>query len=105
VILPGTNQTSSFICAGMEGAIATHYTVDHGLGAVQKRQAKEIKKPIKEEYNYIFNYYKNEPSKIALLGDRVVKRAVKKLNKAGIIKTVARLKPLATLKGPKSKIV
>ena len=105
VILPGTNQTSSFICAGQEGAAVSHYTVDHGLGAIQKNYEKTAPIIKTRKYNFIYNYSREMPEKIPILSDAGVNRAVEALNKADIIKTVARLRPLATLKGPKSKIV
>jgi len=105
VILPGTNQTSSFICAGLEGASATHYTVDHGLGAIQKNYEKQF--PIVEtgQVNRIYDYSDEAPKTIPILSDDGVNRAVETLNRSGIVKTVARLRPIATLKGPKSRIV
>jgi len=105
VILPGTNQTSSFICAGLEGASATHYTVDHGLGAIQKNYEKQF--PVIEagQANRIYDYSNEAPKTIPILSDDGVNRAVETLNRTGIVKTVARLRPIATLKGPKSRIV
>lgn len=105
VILPGTNQTSSFICAGREGAVTTHFTVDHGLGAIQKRYEKHASPKKLREFSYLFNYEKEVPENIPRLPDTAINEAVELLNKADIIKTVARLKPLATLKGPKSKVI
>ena len=105
VILPGTNQTSSFICAGQEGAIATHFTVDHGLGAIQKRYEKNGSPKKTGEYSSLFNYTKDAPDKISRLNDTAVDGAVEILNQADIICPIARLKPIATLKGPKSKII
>jgi RNA-splicing ligase RtcB len=105
VILPGTNQTSSFICAGREGSVATHFTVDHGLGAIQKRYEKNGSPQKTGEYSLLFNYLKDAPDKIPILNDTAVDSAVEILNQADIICPIARLKPIATLKGPKSKII
>jgi len=105
VILPGTNQTSSFICAGREGSVATHFTVDHGLGAIQKRYEKNGSPKKTGEYSSLFNYSKDAPDKIHRLNDTAVDGAVEILNQADIICPIARLKPIATLKGPKSKII
>ena len=105
VILPGTNQTSSFICAGREGAVATHFTVDHGLGAIQRRYENHGSSRKTGEYSSLFNYEKDAPEKIPKLNDTAVNGAVEILKQANIIGPVARLKPLATLKGPKPKIV
>lgn len=105
VILPGTNQTSSFICAGREGSVATHFTVDHGLGAIQKRYEKNGSPKKTGEYSLLFNYLKDAPDKIPILNDTAVDGAVEILYQADIICPIARLKPIATLKGPKSKII
>lgn len=105
VILPGTNQTSSFICAGAEGAAASHYTVDHGLGAVQKRYEHDLEPQKLKETVLKYNYNGNAPEEISMLPDTGVDGALNTLNDTDIIRTVARVKPLATLKGPKSKIV
>jgi RNA-splicing ligase RtcB len=105
VILPGTNQTSSFICTGREGAVATHFTVDHGLGAIQKRYEKHGSAKETGEYSSLFNYEKDAPKKIPTLNDTAVNGAVEILKQADIIRPVARLKPLATLKGPNPGII
>lgn len=105
VILPGTNQTSSFICAGSEGSVATHFTVDHGLGAIQKRYEKNGTLQETGEHTLLFNYLKDVPDKVARLDDSAVNGAVKTLSCAEIIRPIARLRPLATLKGPKPKII
>ena len=107
VILPGTNQTSSFICSGREGAVKTHFTVDHGLGAVQKNymNSEEISPDKAGEQTLLYKYENSTPDKVPRMSDIAVQSAVEILNRSGIIRTVARLKPLATLKGPKSKIV
>lgn len=105
VILPGTNQTSSFVCAGREGSVATHFTVDHGLGAIQKRYEKNGTPQKTGKHTLLFNYNKDAPDKIARLDDSAVNGALEILNRADIIRPVARLKPLATLKGPKPKII
>ena len=105
VILPGTNQSSSFICAGREGAVATHFTVDHGLGAVQKRYEKNGTAQKTGKNTLLFNYNEDAAHKIPRLDDNAVDGAVEILNQADIICPIARLKPLATLKGPKPKII
>ncbi len=105
VILPGTNQTSSFICAGCEGATATHFTVDHGLGAVQKSFEKKSSPEHLKEFALKFQYDSVTPEKVPMLPDTAVNKAVEVLNKADIVQTIARLKPIATLKGSKSKVV
>ena len=105
VILPGTNQTSSFICAGREGSVATHFTVDHGLGAVQKRSENHSPPEKITNFSYLFGYEDDVPQKVPRLSDNIINEALEVLNKADIIKTVARLKPLATLKGPKQRVV
>jgi hypothetical protein len=45
------------------------------------------------------------PEMVPIMTDDAVKEAVEILNQADIIQTVARLKPLATLKGPKSRVM
>jgi RNA-splicing ligase RtcB len=105
IILPGTNQTSSFICAAKEGAAASHYTVDHGLGAIQKRHEESESLRQIGDHSYLFKYDKDMPEMVPIMTDDAVKEAVEILNQADIIQTVARLKPLATLKGPKSRVM
>jgi len=104
-ILPGTNQTSSYICAGQEGAASTHFTVDHGLGAIQKHYEMSGSPKKTGEYSLLFNYEKDSPERIPILVDTAVDGAVEILNRANIICPIARLKPIATLKGPKPKII
>ena len=105
VILPGTNQTSSFLCAGREGAAATYYTVDHGLGAVQKHHEKSGGAKKTGEYSNLYSYDKDTLVKTPMLDDTAIIQAVESLATADIIRPVARLKPIATLKGPKSSIL
>jgi RNA-splicing ligase RtcB len=105
VILPGTNQTSSFLCAGREGAKATHFTVDHGLGFAQKNYEQNADSQEVKHYTYLFTYGQKHPQKIPLFPDTAINKPLEILNKIDIITTAARLKPLATLKGPKPRII
>ena len=105
VILPGTSQTSSYICAAGEGVAAVNYTVDHGLGAIQKRFENQMSPRIPEESNLLFTYEKKIPEKIPMYPDNSINEAIDILTGADIIKTVVRLRPMATLKGPENKII
>lgn len=105
VILPGTNRTSSFLCAGREGAVASYYTVDHGLGTIQKRYEETGAAKETGEYSNFFSYDKDSPIKTTMSDDSAISDAIERLSAADIINPVARLKPFATLKGPKPKII
>jgi tRNA-splicing ligase RtcB len=105
VLLPGTNRVSSYICAARAGAAATHYSVDHGLGALQGIAANGGARRIGDGHVRLFHYDREMPVSLPLLADDAVSAAVSLLHGADIIQPVVRLKPLATLKGPKSKVV
>ena len=105
VILPGTNRTSSFLCVGREGVVATHYTVDHGLGNIQKQHEASGSTKETGEHSLFFSYERPGSVKTTLMDDAAITNAIENLTEADIINPVARLKPIATLKGPKPKII
>jgi len=103
VIVPGSMGTSSYVMVGLPQAKDTYYSVNHGAGRTMSRgQAKrEIAKERFDEqmkkiiYNRPFHVIKDEAPGAYKDIDMVVETLVE----ADITKKVARLEPLAVIKG------
>lgn len=104
VLLPGTSRTSSYVCAAQEGAAGTWYSVDHGLGAVTERLAPDPA-PAGTGHTRCFGFESALSRDVPHCDDAAGRSALAVLQRADIVKPVVRLRPVATLKGPKQKIV
>jgi tRNA-splicing ligase RtcB len=103
VLVPGSMATGSYILVGLAKAEESFFTVNHGAGRrMSRRQAKrEISKERFEEemkgvvYNRPFHVIQDE----APAAYKDVNLVVETLVEAGLTKKVARLMPLAVIKG------
>lgn len=104
IILPGTDRTSTYICVRGSDTEKALNSVDHGFG--------NLIYPLFESGNYItkdstskmYNYIKSGFIENSLIDDDLLWDSIQYLESKGILKPVARLRPFATLKGPKPKI-
>jgi tRNA-splicing ligase RtcB len=102
-IVPGSMGTSSFIMAGTQQASETYYSINHGAGRAMSRG--EAKRTISEQefqqkmgeiiYNKPFRVIADE----APQAYKDINLVIETLVEAGISQKVARLEPLAVIKG------
>ena len=99
ILLPGTNKTSSYLCAAMEGAGASLWSACHGAGTmIDDFAARGLSGPDPQGHTTLrFNYKGNAPAVVPHLDDRGVNEALGILQGHGIARPVARLRPLAVL--------
>lgn len=97
VLMPGTCQTSSYLCVAGEGAESTLCSVNHGAGWTAQRLAITYDGGITRFYTYtgrlefLLSHYSDD-------GPQAVVQA---LQNHAIARPVIRLRPLAVLKGSK----
>ena len=106
VIIPGTMGTASYVLAGTEKSREAWYTVNHGAGRTMSRGAARRKfsgeQVIKDlEAKGIVVKYQSSRSIVeeAPLAYKDVEQVVDVVHRAGLSKKVARLTPLAVIKG------
>jgi tRNA-splicing ligase RtcB len=96
VLLPGTDRTSSYLCVAGEGAIHTLLSVDHGAG----RSALRLGCPLNSGAVTRLYTYENGLAQIrSHLSDDGLDAVLEVLQACDIAHPVARLRPLAVLKG------
>ena len=103
VIIPGSMGTSSYVLVGLPKAEETYFSVNHGAGRLMSRtQAKrDISKEvfdqqmIKVVYNRPFRTIRDE----APGAYKDIDSVIETLEEAGLAKKVAKLIPLAVIKG------
>jgi len=103
VIVPGSMGTASYILVGTDQAAETFFSVNHGAGRIMSR-TQAIKNISEEQFNYSMkNIVHNLPyHKVvdeAPLAYKNIDLVVETLVEAGITKKVAKLIPLAVIKG------
>lgn len=99
VLLPGTNRTSSFLCAATEGADATVHTTCHGTGTIIsdfERRGLSHADPLGRT-TLRFRYDGAEPERVRQLDDRGVGEGLDILVGHGVVRPVARMRPIAVL--------
>lgn len=103
VFVPGSMGTASYVLIGTEKAAETYFSVNHGAGrAMSRTEARRTisKKDFEKQMEGIVF---NKPYRIvadeAPAAYKVVEEVVDTLEEIGITKRVAKLKPLAVLKG------
>ena len=102
-IVPGSMGTSSYVMVGLPQAAETYYSINHGAGRTMSRG--EAKRTIRKEdfekkmgeiiYNKPFGVIADEAPQAYKDIDLVVETLVE----AGLTKKVAKLRPLAVIKG------
>jgi len=106
VLIPGSMGTSSYVLAGTEKGKETFFSASHGGGrlmsrreAIRKFPAKEILKELKEKEIVVrFSSFMGI-SEEAPQAYKNIENVVNILDKIGLLKKVARLKPAAVIKG------
>ncbi len=95
-LLPGCAQTSSLLCIGGAGAQTTLYSASHGAG----RTAVQLGRPLEGAVDgtRIYDYHPPSPQLVPRLSDDGLWAVSDTLAQAAIIRPVARLRPLATLR-------
>jgi RNA-splicing ligase RtcB len=99
ILLPGTNRTSSYLCAAAEGAGASLWSACHGAGTMiddfAARGLSGLDPGNRTTLRY--NYRGSEPELVPQLDDRGVNEALGILQGHGIARPIARVRPIAVL--------
>jgi len=102
-IVPGSMGTSSYIMVGLEKNKETFYSINHGAGRLMSRT--QAKREIKEEQftQIMKNIVYNKPFRIiadeAPQAYKNITEVIDTLVEAGLTKKIAKLTPLAVIKG------
>lgn len=99
LLLPGTNRTSSYVCIPGARAGESLYSACHGAGTLIDAFAERglsMTDP-KHHVTLRFRYDDGMPHEIAHLDDRGVDEALGILVRNGLVRPIARLRPLANL--------
>jgi len=106
VLLPGTMGTSSYILVGTNQASETFFSVAHGAGRLLSRHAalraiggSELKQKLESEGIVVRTLSLKGLAEEAPLAYKDINNVAEVVEKAGLAKKVARLKPLGVLKG------
>jgi RNA-splicing ligase RtcB len=96
VLLPGTERTSSYLCVAGEGAVHTLYSADHGAG----RSALRLGRPLERgQATRLYTYSGGLSALRPHISDDGLEQVLAVLQTHDIARPVARLRPLAVLKG------
>ncbi len=107
VLIPGSMGTWSYVLAGTEGSIQqTFGTTCHGAGRqLSRRQARksitadQLKEQLRRQGILVYAHSKRGVTEEAPFAYKDVNQVVDVVHQAGIAKKVARLRPLAVVKG------
>jgi tRNA-splicing ligase RtcB (3'-phosphate/5'-hydroxy nucleic acid ligase) len=99
LLLPGTNQTSSYLCVAGEGAQGSLYSASHGAGTTVKEfVARGLSGPDPNgRVTLRFDYSGVGPVDVTQLDDRGVDDTLGILRRHDIVRPVARMRPIAVL--------
>jgi tRNA-splicing ligase RtcB len=96
VLLPGLEQTCSYLCAADEGSLHTLHSVNHGAG----QSAQHLGRPLSRGgATRIYGYEEGLSEVRPHLSDDGPQAVLATLQEQAIVRPVARLRPLAVLKG------
>ena len=96
MLLPGTDRTSSYLCVAGEGAAHSLHSAGHGAG----RSALQLGRPLRDNAATRLYTYENGLTEIRPhLSDDGLEKVLAVLQAHDIARPVARLRPLAVLKG------
>ncbi|AZK59069.1 RNA-2',3'-PO4:RNA-5'-OH ligase [Candidatus Desulforudis audaxviator] len=103
-LIPGSMGTSSYVLAGTERAAATFFSVNHGAGRVLSRGAAErtiSREQFEESMGAVLYNIRNFKEIVdeSPLAYKDVDQVVQTLAEIGLTRKVARLRPLAVIKG------
>ncbi len=106
VLLPGTMGTSSYVMAGKKEGRDSFYSTSHGAGRVMSRRAatrevsgKKLKNKLREQGIIVKSQSEKGLAEEAPLAYKDVEEVVEIVSDAGLSEKVARVKPLAVIKG------
>jgi RNA-splicing ligase RtcB len=97
VLLPGTECTSSYLCASGEGAANTLHSAGHGAGHTVQATARPLDGPAR--FTRVYGYGGSPVEQRPHLSDDGVDAVLSALSSHDVARPVARLRPLAVLKG------
>ncbi len=98
--IPGFNTTSSYMAVAGNSCELALNSIDHGAGkSIDKCIAQGMCKQYSDRNTLIFNYKENDPLFKRHYTDEGILEVVNLLTEKKIIKPIARLRPLAALKG------
>ena len=106
VLIPGTMGTASYILAGTEYAKETFFSVCHGAGramsrhaALRVRSGQAVRKELEEQGIVVRSLSNKGLAEEAPIAYKDINNVVEVVERAGLAKKVARLKPLGVVKG------
>ena len=106
VLIPGTMGTASYVLVGTEKSKEAWYTVCHGAGRTMSRHAavrqvsgEKVINKLKSKGIIVKCYSMRGIAEEAPIAYKDVKNVVEVVHNAGLSKKVAKLKPLAVIKG------
>jgi RNA-splicing ligase RtcB len=97
VLLPGTHRTSSYLCVAGDQAERSLYSACHGAGTVIDKFATEGRSEHAPSSTLRYRYDSDTPSTVGHLDDRGVDAALRILVGHGLVRPVARMRPVAVL--------
>jgi len=101
ILLPGMNNTNSYLGVSGEQISKVLHSVDHGAGKTieefyKRGLSKELTNP---QFTRLYKYSTKEVKYIRHISSEGIEDIVKILNKNQIMKSVAKLRPIAVIKG------
>ncbi|MBU1045621.1 RtcB family protein [Patescibacteria group bacterium] len=106
VLIPGSMGTPSYVCVGTEKSKEAWYTVNHGAGrimsrhsAVNKIRGEDVIKGLQKQGILVKCHSARNIAEEAPLAYKNINDVVEVVQGAGLARKVARLKPLAVVKG------
>jgi RNA-splicing ligase RtcB len=97
VLLPGTERTSSYLCASSEGAAGSLHSAGHGSASAVRALGHKLHDP--SRFTRVYAYGSSRSTPTHHLDDSGVKAVLQALSDHDIVRPVARLRPVAVLKG------
>lgn len=99
MVLPGFNNTSSYLCIGDHGSSVSDHTVPHGAGALIKQYIESGRLSVnKENKTLIYRNQNTVPEIKEHVTDEAIDALIDDLRQQGIMRPVAKLTPMAVLK-------
>jgi RNA-splicing ligase RtcB len=99
VLLPGTHRTSSYLCVAGDHPERSLYSACHGAGTVVDKFAADGESGSDRDGHTTlrYRYSGDAPARVPQLDDRGVDAALRILVTHGLVRPVARMRPLAVL--------
>ncbi|MFL5737421.1 MAG: RtcB family protein [Actinomycetota bacterium] len=99
LLLPGTNRTSSYLCVAGSHAERSLYSACHGAGTmIEEFEDRGLSREDPRGRRTLrFRYSDSAPVEVPHLDDRGVDAALSVLSTNGLVRPVARMRPLAVL--------